>query len=88
MSAQTDRFVHQRLPGAVQMPALRFDLPELQFPLQLNLAVELLDKAAQKGWGDRPMLRSSTRTLSYDQARQEVDRIAQVLTQDLSLIHI
>jgi len=85
-SAQTDRFVHQRLPGAAQMPALRFDLPELQFPAQLNLAAELLDKAVDKGWSDRPMLRSTGRTLSYAQARQEVDRIAQVLTQDLGLI--
>ncbi|MDP2370192.1 AMP-binding protein [Rhodoferax sp.] len=85
-SAQVDRFVHQRLPSASQMPTLRFERPELQFPPQLNLVAELLDKAVQKGWADRPMLRSSTRTLSYAQARQEVDCIAQVLTQDLGLV--
>ena len=85
-SAQTDQFVQARLPPAAQMPDLRFERPELQFPPQLNLVNELLDKAPSKGWGERPMLRSSTRTLSYAQARQEVDRIAQVLTQDLGLV--
>ena len=44
-SAQTDRFVHDRLPSKEQLPQLRFDLPELQFPKQLNLVEELLDKA-------------------------------------------
>lgn len=85
-SAQIDHFVHDRLPGPAQLPSLRFDRPELQFPPQLNLVHELLDKAGQKGWGDRPMLRSSTRTLTYAQAQREVDRIAQVLTQDLGLV--
>ena len=84
-SAQADRFVHQRLPSTEQMPMLRFERPELQFPPRLNLVVELLDKARQKGWADRPLLRSSSSTLSYAQARQEVDRIAQVLTEDLGL---
>ncbi|MEO8544540.1 MAG: AMP-binding protein, partial [Burkholderiaceae bacterium] len=84
-SAQTDRFVHERLPAAAQMPQLRFDAPELLFPEQLNLVEELLDKAPAKGFGDRAMLRSDTRTLSYAQAREQVDRICQVLVQDLGL---
>jgi 2-aminobenzoate-CoA ligase len=85
-SAQIDHFVHERLPSCAQRPTLRFERPELQFPAQLNLVVELLDKALEKGWSDQPMLRSTSRTLSYAQARQEVDRIAQVLTQDLGLV--
>jgi 2-aminobenzoate-CoA ligase len=85
-SAQRDRFVHERLPAAAQWPRLQFERPELQFPPQLNLVVELLDKAQEKGWSERAMLRSNARTLSYAQARQEVDRIAQVLTQDLGLV--
>ena len=83
---QSDRFVHERLPGAAQRPMLRFERPELQFGSQLNLVTELLDQAEQKGWGERPLLRSSQQTLSYAQTRHEVDRIAQVLTQDLGLI--
>ncbi len=85
-SAQRDRFVHDRLPPAEQWPEMRYDRPELQLPDQLNLVEELLDKAAGKPWADRPMLRSPTRTLSYREARVEVDRIAQVLTEDLGLV--
>ena len=53
MSAQIDRFVHDGLPPADQLPIFRYDLPELQLPDQLNLVEELLDKAKSKGFGDR-----------------------------------
>ncbi|MDM0089808.1 MULTISPECIES: AMP-binding protein [unclassified Variovorax] len=86
MSAQIDRFVHDGLPPADQLPVFRYDLPELQLPDQLNLVEELLDKAAAKGFADRPMLRSPARTLTYAQAAVEVNRIAQVLTEDLGLV--
>ena len=86
MSAQIDRFVHDGLPPAELLPVFRYDLPELQFPDQLNLVEELLDKAGTKGFGDKPMLRSPTRTLTYAQAAVEVNRIAQVLTEDLGLV--
>lgn len=86
MSAQTDRFVHDRLPPREQWPQMRYDLPELQLPAQLNAAQELLDKAVAKGFGDRALLRSPGITLTYAQARGRVDRIAQVLTQDLGLV--
>ena len=86
VSAQTDRFVHERLPAPQQMPTLLFDAPELQFPDQLNLVQELLDKAQQKGFAERPMLRSPTLTLTYGQAAERVNRIAQVLVQDFGLV--
>jgi 2-aminobenzoate-CoA ligase len=86
LSAQPDHFVHDRLPPPAQQPQMRYELPELQLPGQLNLVEELLDKAVAKGWGDRPMLRSSQITFSYAQARERVDRIAQVLTEDLGLV--
>ena len=85
-SAQTDRFVHERLPAAADMPLLRFDLlPELQLPEQINLVHELLDRAADKGWAERPMLRSPGLVLTYAQAAQRVSAIHQVLVQDLGL---
>ncbi|WP_218511192.1 AMP-binding protein [Variovorax sp. dw_308] len=86
MTAQVDRFVHDRLPPPEQLPMFRYDLPELQLPDQLNLVEELLDKAPAKGFADNPMLRSPTRTLTYAQAAVEVNRIAQVLTEDLRLV--
>ena len=86
MSAQVDRFVHDRLPAPDQMPRLLLDRPELQYPAQLNLVEELLDKAPAKGFGNRAMLRSSGLTLTYAQARERVDAIVRMLTQDLALV--
>ena len=86
MTAHIDPFVRDRLPAPAQMPTLRFDRPELQFPPKLNLVDELLDKAAAKGWGDRPMLRSSAIVLTYADVRERVDRICRVLVEDLQLV--
>ncbi|MDO8249017.1 MAG: AMP-binding protein [Rhodoferax sp.] len=88
-SAQTDRFVHDRLPPAEQWPELHYALPELlalQRAPQLNLVEELLDQAAHKGFADRPLLRSPSLTLSYAETEARVDRIAQVLVEDLGLV--
>ena len=86
MSAQTDRFVHDRLPAPAQLPQLRYDLPELRIPDRANLVEELLDRAAERGWSQRPMLRSARITLTYADARERVDRICRVLVEDLGLV--
>ena len=86
MSAQQDRFVHDRLPPRSQWPKLRYERPELQFPDRLNLVEELLDKAETKGWAGRPALRSPSFTLSYAELRDRVDRLCGVLTEDLGLV--
>jgi 2-aminobenzoate-CoA ligase len=79
-SAQTDRFVHDRLPPPEQWPELRYDLPELQaLPAQLNVVQALFDRAFAHGHADRPFLRSDERTLTYAQALAEVTRFAKVL---------
>jgi 2-aminobenzoate-CoA ligase len=80
-----DRFVADRLPPKDQWPVLRYDRPELQIPARANVVEELLDKAAQKGWGDRPLLRSPKIVLTYADVRERVDRICRVLTEDLAL---
>ncbi|MDB5858999.1 MAG: putative 2-aminobenzoate-CoA ligase [Ramlibacter sp.] len=85
-SAQADRFVHDRLPAPEALPTMRFDLPELRLPDQCNLVHELLDRAADKGWGERPLLRSPRITLTYKDVRDRVDRICRVLTEDLGLV--
>ncbi|MDP3619311.1 MAG: AMP-binding protein [Ramlibacter sp.] len=82
----TDTFVRDRLPPPQLLPEMRFDLPELQFPAQLNLVEELLDKAGDKGFAGRPLLRSSRITLTYDEVRDRVDRICRVLTEDHGLV--
>ncbi|MDB5941439.1 MAG: putative 2-aminobenzoate-CoA ligase [Ramlibacter sp.] len=86
MSAQADRFVHDRLPAADQLPRLVFQRPELHFAQRLNLVEELLDKAPLRGFADRPLLRSSRLTLTYAEARERVDAIVRMLTEDLGLV--
>jgi 2-aminobenzoate-CoA ligase len=86
-SAQTDRFVHDRLPPPEHWPQLRYDRPELQFPPQVNLVQRLLvDAVAERGWGDRVLFRSDALQLTYAQAQAEVARIAQVLVHDFGLV--
>lgn len=85
-SAQVDRYVHDRLPPPQQWPIMKYDLPELQVPAQANVVEELLDKAAAKGWGERPLLRSARIALTYNDVRDRVDRICRVLVEDLKLV--
>ena len=85
-SAQTDRFVHQRLPSDALLPRLVFEGPGLQFPAQLNLVQTLFARVEAQGLAGRPLLRSSHCTLSYAQAGALVDRIGQVLIDDLALL--
>ena len=85
-SAQTDRFVHDRLPPPEQWPRMSYDLSELQLLAQVNLVQALFDGVARRGLGDRPLLRSPRRTLSYAQARIEVARLAQALVEDYGLV--
>jgi 2-aminobenzoate-CoA ligase len=85
-SGQIDSFIRDRLPPPEQWPDLRFERPELEFGPQLNLVAYLFDRALAAGHSGAPMLRSPALTLSYAQAQQQVDRIAQVLTQDLGLV--
>ncbi|MGE0351481.1 AMP-binding protein [Hydrogenophaga sp.] len=85
-SAQADHFVHDRLPPPGQWPELRFDRPELQLPDQVNAVQALFERALAAGHGDRPLLRSDERTLSYAQAQAEVNRIANALTGELGLV--
>jgi 2-aminobenzoate-CoA ligase len=85
-SVQSDRFVHDRLPPKEAWPELRYDRAELKLPERFNVVEELLDKAAAKGWAGRPMLRTKAQTLTYAQAREEVDRICRVLVEDLGIV--
>ncbi len=84
-SAQTDRFVHDRLPPPAQLAHMRYDLPELAIPAQANLVDVLLGQIAARGLSSRPFLRSDKLTLSYTDASERINRIAQVLTENFAL---
>lgn len=84
--SQTDRFVHERLPAASQLSQMLYELPELQTAAQGNLVDVLLGRIAERGLSDRPFLRSDRITLSYNDAAERINRIAQVLTEDFGLV--
>lgn len=84
-SAQTDSFVRDRLPPPEQLPEFRYDLPELQIPDQANMTTALFEQAMAEGWGERPFLRSPSRTITYAQANAQVNRIAELLLEGYQL---
>ena len=85
-SAQTDRFVHDRLPPVEARAQKRFDLPELCIADQANLVDVLLGHIKARGLMDKLFLRSDEITLTYADASSCINRIAQVLTEDFGLI--
>lgn len=86
MTAHVDRFVLEHLPPREQWPELRYDLPELQFPATLNCAHVLLDAWIERGQGQRPCLLGEGVRWTYAELAHEVDRIAQVLVDDMGLV--
>ena len=85
-SAQTDRFVHDRLPPREQRAEMRYDLPELCIADQANLVDILFEQIEVRGLTNRPFLRSDKITLTYADANERINCIAQVLTEDFGLI--
>ncbi len=86
MSVQTDRFVHDRLPPPGSRAEVRYDLPELLIAAQANLVDILLAGIATRGFEERIFLRSDSLNLTYLEASERINRIAQVLTEDLGLV--
>jgi 2-aminobenzoate-CoA ligase len=86
-SAHVDTFTRDRLPPADQQPEYRYDLPALQFPARLNCAVELLDAAVRRGWGDRPcLLAPGGVRWTYRDLQRHADAIAHVLVHEQGLV--
>jgi 2-aminobenzoate-CoA ligase len=84
-TAHVDTFTRDHLPPLDQQPAYVFDLPELQFPPQLNCAVELLDKAVSRGWGDRPCIVGPGLRWTYAELQRQADAIAHVLVAEMGV---
>ena len=93
-SSHTDTFAREHLPPQDQWPVFMADRPELNYPDQLNCAVELVDRHVREGKGDRIALHgvsdfassSGDFSWTYAQLQDKTNRIAQVLTQDMGLV--
>jgi len=86
-SAHIDTFAREHLPPPDQQPEFLFELPELQFPAQLNCATELLDKHIAQGRGARFCLRApGGLSWSYAELQDKANRIANVLVRELGFV--
>ncbi len=89
-SGHLDTFARDNLPPRAMWPDLTFDLPELQYPARMNAAVELLDKAVARGWGERPAIwmpvEGKPVYATYAQLQTRVNKIAHVLVEDFDLV--
>jgi 2-aminobenzoate-CoA ligase len=87
ITAHVDSFARDHLPPPGQWPDLVFELPELQYPEQLNCATELLDRAVDRGWGSRVAIMAPGGTRwTYAQLLAQANRIAHVLVEDMQLV--
>ena len=85
-SAHTDTFAADHLPPIEDQPEYLFELPELQFPSQLNCATELLDRHISAGRGDRVCIRAPGLTWSYRDLQAHADHIAHVLVLEMGVV--
>src|SRR4030095_11455883 len=87
-SAHVDTFCRDHLPPRELWPEMDYTrLPELAaYPPRLNCAAELLDRAVEKGWGDRTVLHYPGGRWSYAQLLETANRIARVLVEDLGVV--
>ncbi|HEY4067236.1 MAG TPA: AMP-binding protein, partial [Burkholderiaceae bacterium] len=85
-SAHIDPFAREHLPPAESQPEFLFELPELQFPAQLNCAAELLDRHVIEGRGEQVCIRAPGLTWTYRDLLEKANRIAHVLTGEMGLV--
>ena len=85
-SAHNDTFARDNLPPRDQQPQFLFDLPELDFPPQLNCATELLDRHILEGRGERICIRAPNLSWTYADLQDKANRIAKVLVHDMGVV--
>jgi len=86
-ASHVDTFAREKLPPRELWPEFLFDLPELAYPDRMNCATELLDRAVQRGWGQRTAIVAADGSRwTYAELLDRANRIAQVLANDLGLV--
>ena len=82
MTSHLDTFVLDRLPAPDAQPEFLFDLPDLQYPVLLNAAVELVDTADPNAIA----LVNDFGSWTYGRMRDLSDRIARLLVEEEGLV--
>ena len=87
MTGHIDTFAKDNLPPKECWPEINFfDIDAIEYDQNLNCAVELLDKAIEKGWGNRPCLIGTDGTWTYNELLTKVNQISNYLVSDLSVL--
>ncbi len=84
-SAHLDSFARDNLPDPTMMPDFRLGEAGLAYPDRLNVVSELLDRWVEQGRGDAPCILSAQGRWTYRELAENVNRIANVLTQTLGM---
>ncbi len=86
-SVHVDTFCRDNLPPVETWPELVFDLPDLQYPQQLNCAVELLDRTIEEHGDERPCLLSPVGDRwTYGDLRARSNQVAHLLVDELGMV--
>src|SRR5690606_37460541 len=85
-TAHVDTFARDNLPPRGEWPELIFTRPELQYPARINCVAHFLDRWVAQGRGDAPCIVSPTVSYSYRELQALVNRIANVLVNELGLV--
>jgi 2-aminobenzoate-CoA ligase len=85
-SAHVDTFARDNLPARELWPEFIFTRPELQYPARINCAAHFLDRWVEQGRGNQPCIFSLETNYSYRELQALVNRIANVLVNDLGLV--
>ena len=67
--------VADSLPAPEAMPERVYTLPELRYPLRLNVGADLLDANADGDRGDRPAIHAGAQTITYAELARKVNRL-------------
>ncbi len=86
-SAYTDGFARDRLPPPELWPVMETGgRSELDYPKRFNAAVELLDRMVERGFADKPCIRSPDGEVwTYAELLDSANRIAGVLVDEMGL---
>ena len=86
-SAHVDTFARDHLPSGELWPVMESSgLAELEYPVRLNAAVELLDRMVERGFGANPCLRTEDGVWSYAELLDCANRIANLMVSGLGLV--
>ncbi len=82
-SVHVDTFTRDRLPPADTWPVM--NAANLDYPEQLNAAVELTDRMVERGFGDHTALIGNGRRRTYKELSDWTNRIARTLVENYGL---